>query len=142
MHTTLIFFMLEDRILSVPQAQYARFLRGEWRLGEYASRAVNVADWYAEEDRTGGAPRVVNETYSILQLDELGRVDWRRCRVGGTRNHALYEALKSSRYDDPDDDPQVRKLRAQMCDEVAWLPSSEERRRLESAAADALRQTP
>ena len=125
----------------VPQARYAEFLRGEWCLAEYASRTIHVADWYVEEGSTNGAPRVVNETYSILQLDGLGRVDLRRCRVGGSRNHALYEALKSSRYDDPDDDPQVRKLRAQGCDEVTWLPNSEERRHLESAAADALRET-
>lgn len=133
--------MLDDRIMVTPQAEYAKFLRGEWRLADYANRTIHVADWYVERSSAPGAPRVVNETYSILQLDELGSVDWRRCRIGGPRNHALYDALRNSRYDDPDDDPAVRRQRGQICDEVTWLPNSEERRRLESAAADALRET-
>ena len=139
-HRTLIFFVLDGAVTFVPQPQYARLLRGDWHLPEHADRTIRVADWYVAAGSTGG-PKPVNETYSLLQLDAHGSIDWRRCRIGGTRNQALYEALKRSRYDDPDDDPQVRKLRAQMCDEVSWLPNSEERRRLESAAADALRET-
>lgn len=66
----------------VPQARYAEFLRGEWCLAEYASRTIHVAAWYVEESSTNGAPRVVNETYSILQLDGLGQ---RRKKAPGKR---------------------------------------------------------
>lgn len=81
--------------------------------------------------REGRPARLVNETYSVLQLDERGTVDWGRCRVGGRLNHAFYRTLRGSNYGDPDDDPAVRELRAKAEDEVAWLPDSEERARLE-----------
>ena len=55
-------------------------------------------------------------------------------------NQALYEALRTSRFDDPDDDPAVRNMRLEMCDEVSWLPDSEERMTLLSAARRALTQ--
>lgn len=129
-HKSLIFFLLADgEIQPVPQRDYASLLRGALRLPERANEAIRVADWYAEtrEDRPA---KVVNETYSVLQLDASGAIDWSRCRVGRGRNHALYEALRSSRYDYPDDDPAVQKLRAQTCDEVAWLPDPAQRSRL------------
>lgn len=130
MHKTFIFFVLEDgELRPVPQRDYVKLLRGEAHLLEHANRAVRVADWYAEM-HAGRPARVVNETYSVLQLDARGAIDWPRCRVGRGRNHALYEALRKSEYDDPDDDPGVRKLRAETCDEVAWLPNSEETARL------------
>lgn len=135
-HRTLIFFVLDGAVTFVPQPQYARLLRGEWRLPEHAERTVRVADWYVAAGSTG-EPKPVNETYSILQFDAHGRVDWRRCRIGGTRNQALYEALRNSTFDDPDDDPAVQRLRSELCDEVSWLPDREERKRLEAAAEQA-----
>ena len=135
-HRTLIFLVLDGAVTFVPQPQYARLLRGEWRLPEHAERTIRVADWYVEGGSTG-EPKPVNETYSILQLDAHGGVDWRRCRIGGTRNQALYEALRNSTFDDPDDDPAVQRLRSELCDEVTWLPDREERKRLEAAAEQA-----
>lgn len=141
MHHTLIFLMLEEGIRFVPQAQYARLLRGEERFAELADRAIRVADWYIDAP-AAGIPGVVNETYSFVQLDEDGGIDWRRCRIGGTRNQALYEALRRSRYDDPDDDPEVRQLRAVLCDEVTWMPDTEEKARLGAAAAQVMKTVP
>lgn len=141
MHHTLIFFMLEEGIRFVPQAQYARLLRGEDHFAELADRTIRVADWYVNV-LTAGLPRIVNETYSLLQLDKDGGIDWRRCRIGSARNHALFDALRRSRYDDPDDDPEVRQLRAVLCDEVTWMPDSEEKARLEAAAAHAMNTFP
>jgi hypothetical protein len=130
-HKSVIFMLLENGgIRPLPQRDYVSLLRGELRLAEHSNEAIRVADWYT--DMHAGQPaRVVNETYSVLQLDARGAIDWGRCRVGRGRNHALYEALKKSEYDDPDDDPAVRKLRGETCDEVAWLPNSEERDRLQ-----------
>lgn len=130
-HKSLIFFLFDEaEVRWVPQRDYVKLLGGALRMPEHANRTMRVADWYIrlQDDH---AASVVNETYSVLQLDASGAIDWSRCRVGQGRNHALYEALRTSRYDDPDDDPAVQKLRAQTCDEVAWLPNSDERRRLE-----------
>lgn len=112
-------------------------MRGESGLAEQAKRTIRVADWYVEVS-PDAAPTVLNETYSVLSFNEAGKVDWLRCRVGGARNRAIYEALRTSRYEDPEDDPAVRRLRAEMCDEVSWLPDSDERSRLQSAALDVI----
>jgi hypothetical protein len=137
MHRTLLFLVPEEAVTLVPQPEYARLLRGEKRLEEHADTAVRVADWYYEIP-DAGEPRLVNETYSVLRFDEAGRIDWARCRAGGPRNQALYEALRRSPYDDPDDDPAVRARRARLCDEVTWLPDRAERARLHAAARRAL----
>lgn len=130
-HKTFIFFVPDDgEIKLMTRMDYVRLLRGEGRLLQHANKAVRVADWYAEL-HDGRAATLVNETYSVLQLDERGAVDWPRCRVGRSRNQALYEALRSSSYDDPDDDPAVQKLQAKMCDEVAWLPNPAERNQMQ-----------
>ena len=133
MHKSLIFFLRDEGVALVPQREYARLLRGESSLSGATNTTVRVADWYVEVT-PNAAPTVLNETYSVLHFDEAGQVDWPRCRIGGPRNSALYEALRNSRFDDPDDDPAVRNLRDQMCDEVSWLPNSEERTALLSAA--------
>lgn len=137
MRKTLIFFLRDESVEFVSQQHYARLLRGESRLTGEANAVVRVADWYVEI-RPDAAPRVLNETYSVLHFDEAGKVDWPHCRIGGPHNRALYEALRDSRFDDPDDDPVVRNLRGQMCDEVTWLPNSEERTTLLSAAHGAV----
>lgn len=123
--------MLEDgKVRPVPQRDYVRLLRGEVHLPQHANKPVRVADWYVDV-RDGRPASVVNETYSVLHLDARGAIDWSRCRLGTGRNRALYEALRASAYDDPDDDPAVRKLRAQACDELTWLPNSKERSALQ-----------
>lgn len=92
MHITLISFLLDSGVTFVPQARYASFLRREWRLARQGSRAIGVADWYVEPS-SGGPPKVVNETYSVLQLDADGSVDWQRWRIGGARNRAELRAV-------------------------------------------------
>lgn len=138
MPLTLIFFLDRGHAEHVPQAQYAELLGGVRRLPQHAGREVRVADWYVDAP-DGTQPTVLNETYSILQLDAAGNVDWSRCRIGGRGNRELYEALRSSSFDDPEDDPVVQRVRARVCDEVTWLPDKAERRRLEAAALKALR---
>jgi hypothetical protein len=133
----LIFLVRDGETVFVPQARYASLLRGETRLIDDAGASVRVADWYYELSASG-EPRLVNETYRVLYFDATGTIDWPRCRVGGPRNQALYESLRTSSYDDPDEDPAVQRLRAQMCDEVTWLPDREERARLHAAARQAL----
>ena len=133
----MIFLVRDGEAVFVSQAQYASLLRGETRLTERSGERVRVADWYYEVP-ANGEPQLVNETYSVLHLDDSGHIDWPRCRAGGRRNQALYGALRASSYDDPDQDPAVQRLRAQMCDEVTWLPDREERARLQAAARQAL----
>jgi hypothetical protein len=129
MHKTCIFFVLDDDIRPVAQADYAKLVRGESHLREHENKVLRIADWYVEMGR-GRPAKVVNETYSVLQLDQRGAVGWSRCNVGRAQNQAFYEALRHSSYDDPDEDPTVQKLRAAMKDEIAWAPNSEERRQL------------
>ena len=131
MYKTFIFLFLDDGdIRPLAQADYVKLLRGESHLPEHANKVLRIADWYVEMP-SGRPAKVVNETYSVVHLDARGTIDWSRCRLGLEPNHAFYEALRRSSYDDADDDPGVQKLRAELGDQVAWLPNSEERRRLE-----------
>ena len=128
MHTESFIFIApgDGDLRRLPQRDYVKLLGGGLQLPEHANKALRIADWYVARQEDG-ASVVLNETYSVLELDARGAVDWSRCRVGPARNHALYEALRSSKYDDPDDDPAVQKLRVRTCDEVAWLPNTGER---------------
>ena len=133
MHTESFIFIVAsdgDNIRRLAQRDYVKLLGGALQLPEHANKALRIADWYVDRQE-GGLGVVVNETYSVLQFDARGAVDWSRCRVGPVRNRALYEALRTSQYDDPDEDTAVQKLRAQTCDEVAWLPNPVERNRMQ-----------
>ena len=128
MRTESVIFVVrgDGEVSRIAQRDYVKLLGGALQLPQHANKALRIADWYVDR-REGGARIVVNETYSVLKLDARGAIDWSRCRVGRGRNPALYEALRSSKYEDPDEDPAVQQLRAQTCDEVAWLPNPAER---------------
>ena len=130
MYRTHIFVVTDDgQIEPLPQPQYAKLLRGDIQLPRYANRAVRIADWFVEikDDRPVG---LINETYSLVHLDEHGRVRRRHERHGARVNRAFYDALANSAYPDADEDPAVQRLRGELQSEYAWRPSDQERRAL------------
>jgi hypothetical protein len=126
MHQTQIFIVLDTgQIEPVLHSQYLKLLRGELALPEYANQTVRIADWYVVVE-AGRPVSLHNETYSLLHFDENGRVRWPQERHGERANRAFYNALMSSTYSDPDDDPAVQRLRRELHSEYAWRPSDEE----------------
>ena len=126
MHETQIFIVLDTgQIEPLLPSQYVKLLRGELALPEYANRTVRVADWYVLVEK-GRPVSLHNETYSLLHFDANGWVRWPHERHGQLANRAFYNALRSSPYADPDEDPAVRRLRKELHSEYAWRPSDEE----------------
>lgn len=74
MHETRIFFVLDTgQVEPIPQTEYAKLLRGDLALPEYANETVRLADWYVE--LADGRPVALrDETYSLLRFDAHGRV--------------------------------------------------------------------
>lgn len=134
MHQTRIFVVFSRGLIEpLAHANYVKLLRGELAVPEYANQSLRIADWYVEI-REGKPVSVHNETYSLLHFDEHGRVRWAHERHGEAANKAFYQALRSSSYSDPDEDPAVRQLRRELHSEFAWTPSVEERHMLRSLA--------
>jgi hypothetical protein len=130
MHRSYIFVVLRTgQVQPMPQSEYVRLLRGELALPQHLNETLRLADWYVEV-KEGRPVALHNETYSVLHLDERGRVCPPRERRGTIANHAFYDALIRSKYSDPDEDPAVQRLRRELRTEYAWLPSDEERKAL------------
>jgi len=141
MHTSLIFFVLPyEGIRPVCRRSYVQLLRGEQPMTEYANQTIRIADWYVALDDEGQL-RVDNETYSILAFDSSGQVDWPKCRHGASANSTFYKALTESKFEDPDADPAVQKIRAQLCEQFAWLPDKQEREALCTLAPSTISRT-
>lgn len=124
MHQSKIFFMEEpDKVNPIPQPRYVSLVRGEQPMPEYANKTIRLADWYMEQ----GSATVENETYSLLTFDGDGFVDWPNCRHGIAMNHAFYQEIAESAYEDIDDDPTIQKLREELGTDFTWYPSRRER---------------
>ena len=74
-HASYVFLLDEGSgVHPVPHALYVALARGEATLDAMAGQTLRLADWYVR--LKDGAPNtVVNETYSMLRFDALGRVD-------------------------------------------------------------------
>ena len=76
MHESLIFFFLDgEDIQRLPDSQFADLVQSRMALLPLASKTIRVADWYVELEH-GFPVKLVNETYSILVIDQEGWVDW------------------------------------------------------------------
>ncbi len=74
-HASYVFLLDESSgVRPVPHALYVALARGEATAQAMAGQTLRLADWYVR--LKGGAPdTVVNETYSLVRFDALGRVD-------------------------------------------------------------------
>jgi hypothetical protein len=74
-HASYVFLLDEaGGVHAVPHALYVALARHEASAPMLAGQTLRLADWYVRLH--GGEPRaVVNETYSVVQVDVQGRVD-------------------------------------------------------------------
>lgn len=61
----------------VPHALYVALAKGEASASMLAGQTLRVADWYVQL-KDGAPERLVNESYSLLQLDAQGHIDLSR----------------------------------------------------------------
>jgi hypothetical protein len=74
-HASYVFLL--DRagdVHPVPHALYAAVAKGEASVPMLAGQTLRVADWYVRL-KDGAPERLVNESYSLLQLDAQGHID-------------------------------------------------------------------
>ena len=74
-HASYVFLLDEGSgVHPVPHALYVALARGDATVDAMAGQTLRLADWYVR--LKDGAPNtVVNETYSMVRFDALGRVD-------------------------------------------------------------------
>jgi len=73
-HKSYQFFLTDDGILPILHDCYADLVTNKAISSEFAGKTLRLADWYVRmEDDV--PKQVVNETYSWLVLDELGRTN-------------------------------------------------------------------
>ena len=70
-------FLLDDGsgVHPVPHALYVALARGQALAPMLAGQTLRLADWYVRL-KAGAPDTVVNETYTLVRFDALGRVDW------------------------------------------------------------------
>ena len=74
-HASYVFLLDEGSgVHPVPHALYVALARGEATAESMAGQNLRWADWYVRL-KDGTPNTVVNETYSMLRFDSLGRVD-------------------------------------------------------------------
>ena len=130
-HRSLIFFIQPDgQPQAIPRETYVKLVRKEVSVQEYANQKIRVADFYVRLH--DGAPcEVENETYSFLYFDDAGQADPHdHKRFSLEENKVFYDAALSSPYEEIGKDPNVQQIRQRLGDDLAWLPSEEERQSL------------
>lgn len=116
-----------NEVLPLAQPDYLALIRREQSRPEYAGRQIRLAILYVAME--GNQPRkAVNATHALLDFDGQGYASPHGGNFSQDQNHAFWQAVAQSSYDDVDDDPQVQKLRQEMHDEFSWMPSEKEQR--------------
>jgi len=73
-HKTYLFYLTDEAVLPIPHDCYVPLVGGKSVACEFFNRTFRLADWYVRVEKE--VPKqVVNETYSWLVFDQLGRLD-------------------------------------------------------------------
>lgn len=130
MHKSLIFFLLDNGDIKIlPHDQYADLVRSLQTLPSIASQTIRVADWYVE---LGDEPtaKLVNETYSILVIDQEGRVDWTVTLASEIETSDPSAIQKGDAPIIPESNLKTKKP------VISWLPNAAERKALNRLACE------
>ena len=124
MHKSLIFFFLDGKdIQKLPDSQYADLVQSRLASLPLANKTIRVADWYVQLEH--GLPvKLVNETYSILVIDQKGWVDW---DVTLEREPESPNPAKISKGEVPISSESSLTVKTPV---GSWLPNTEEREAL------------
>lgn len=125
-----IFFKLEEgELVPVPHKQYVALMHRVQPMPEYAKQHVRVAIFYVEMENSLPA-EVVNANYSLLQFDEIGFADPHTPKHSIQDNRAFFKAVRQSKFDNIDCDPEVQRLRSKLGEEFSWIPTDRELSRM------------
>lgn len=130
-HRSFIFFIPPDgQPQAISRETYIKLVRKEVSLQEYANQNIRVADFYVRLHDEAPC-EVENETYSFLYFDDAGQADPHDHKCFSLEeNKAFYDAALSSSHEEIGKDPKVQQIRQKLGDDLAWLPSEEERQSL------------
>ena len=107
-HASYVFLLDEDSAVhAVPHALYVALARGEATLEAMAGKALRLADWFVRL-KCGAPDTVVNETYSLLRFDALGRVD--RAHVPGAAQASAAATEESAAWPTTAERDRMREL--------------------------------
>lgn len=121
-----VFFRLDGGdLVTVPHERYVALMHKIQPITEYAKQHVRVAIFYVEMEKSCPVA-VVNANYSLLEFNEAGFADPQTAKYSIEDNRAFFEAVRNSKVDNIDCDPQVQGLRAELGEEFSWLPTDRE----------------
>jgi len=128
MHQDYVFLLpAPNEIVALPHARYVELVQGRLALPQYAGQQIRLGIVYVRM-RNGQPAQAVNTTFSLLDFDATGHARPHPGKFSLEQNHAFYEAVRNSPYEDVDYDPEVQALRRTLRDEFAWTPSDKEQR--------------
>jgi hypothetical protein len=126
MYKTVIFFLPESGLPDlIPHQEYVGLVRGDASTPKYAKQQVRIADWYIKMD--GNQPiEVENETYSLLNFDEAGRVAWPSESARSNASNRLASSLAPHTMQAHGATKEGNLLHKNN-ESLTWLPTLEER---------------